>query len=221
MKILLWLCGLFLCFSLHAQENKGNTVFYLGAKTRITPIYLKRLPDHIFTPRVSDLEQPDKHVSGPGIEIIEAYTFARNYKIAFHQVIRHDFLYQTVPVDYPPPPDFKYEIKRRVIFDFYLDAVRVFPKDNCNWSVSAGFALCGLNTNYTETVSATVNPNTYLEKKKDFVFTALTAGVGFQKKKIFTEIKMGYCWDDPRLINTPFLFPELSIQYQLFHFPKK
>jgi hypothetical protein len=119
-------------------------------------------------------------------------------------------------LDEPPPSDFKYEIKRRVVLDCYLDASKIIVKKNYDLSILAGIALCGLNTNYSQITALGNGPYTYEKMNKNFVFPAITTGVGMQRGPVYAEIKLGYCWNDPRLINTPFLFPEISINYELF-----
>ena len=85
--------------------------------------------------------------------------------------------------------------------------------------IMIGFAVCGLNSGFTQTFRIYQDPNNYTDyyKEKNFIFPAATAGFGWQKNRFYGELKFGYCWDNPTLFNTPFLFPEISIQYQLFN----
>ena len=209
-------------YSLYAQnEANGRFSFLGGLKTRVTPIYLKQIPDFVHMPLVSDLEQPDMHLSGPGLELTEKVALGTNYSLAIHQVIRYDYMYQTMSLENPPPPDFNYKKNRRVIYDFYFDIARNIAAKKSFWRFFLGAAVCGLNTKYIETIRTSITPPAYKERKKDFIFPAATTGIGWQKRKFYTELKFGYCWNNPTFFDTPFIFPEISLQYQIFHLHKK
>jgi hypothetical protein len=215
MKLLTYTLLLFYCNYSLAQNNL-KVKLYAGLNTRVTPIYLEQVPSHIFTPRVSDLEQPDKHVSGPGLKISSNFYHSLGIVISVHQVIRYDFLYQTMPLEEPTPSNFDYKIKKKFIYDSYIDIGRIFTSRTHAYIVSGGFALCGINTGYVQITAVGNNPVTYMKRNKNFTFPALTTTLTYEKSRISAALKIGYCWNDPRLYNTPFLFPELSLQYR-FH----
>lgn len=221
MKLLSTIFFLLLFFNSYAQEEKNEKTVdvLIGAKTRITPIYLKQVPDVIHLGSVDDLEQPNRHLCGPGLQISETKR-AGKFKFSLHQVIRYDYIYQKMPLESPTPNGFNYEVKRKMIFDLYGDISRMITGEKATLSFSLGAAICGLNSGYTETQRVYQTPTSYTDNKKEknFVFPAIIAGAGWQKKKFIAELKFGYCWNDPTLYNTPFIFPELSIQYQLFSF---
>ena len=204
-------------------EEKGVLSILVGAKTRITPIYLKRVPDVIhFFGLIDTQEQPDKHLSGPGIHITEKYKNTASWSFALHQTIRYDYIYQKLPLVFPIPNGFEFTIKQKILFDIYADIAKDIPAKNSSFRILIGFAICGLNSGYTETFGVYQDPNNYTDyfNKRNFIFPAATTGFGWQKNKFYTELKIGYCWDNPTLFNTPFLFPEISCQYQLFSFNK-
>jgi hypothetical protein len=209
-------------YSSYAQnEADGRFSFLGGLKTRVTPIYVKHVPDFVFTPLLSDLEQPDMHLSGPGLELTERVALGTNYSLAIHQVVRYDYMYQTISLDDPPPPDFNYKKNRRVIYDFYFDIARNIAAKKSFWRFFLGAAVCGLNTKYIETIRTSITPPAYKERKKDFIFPAATTGIEWQKRKFYTELKFGYCWNNPTFFDTPFIFPEISLQYQILRSHKK
>jgi hypothetical protein len=208
-------------YSYTQKKANGHFSFLGGLKTRVNPIYLNPIPDLVHMPLVSDLEQPDKHLSGPGLEFTERFNLRIKYSLAIHQVIRYDYMYQTMSLDDPTPPDFNYEKKRRVLYDFYFDITRNITARNSFWRIFLGAAVCGLNTKYIETIRTSITPPEYKERKKDFIFPAATAGLGWQKRKFYTELKFGYCWNNPTFIDIPFVFPEISLQYQILQSHKK
>ena len=190
--------------------KKGSLSILAGAKTRITPIYLKKIPDVIYPGRpIGVLEQPDRHLSGPGIHITEKYRNTALWSFALHQTIRYDYIYQKLPLVLPIPNDFEFTIKQKILFDLYADIAKDISANNPSFRILIGFAICGLNSGYTD-----------YNTKRNFIFPAVTTGLGWKKNKFYTELKMGYCWNNPTLFNTPFLFPEISCQYQLFSFSK-
>ena len=200
-------------------ENKRSLSILVGAKTRVTPIYLKRVPDLIHSGNIDILEQPDKHLSGPGVHITEKYEKGTTWSFALHQTIRYDYIYKKLPLVFPTPNGFEFTIKQKILFDIYADIAKNIPANNSSFRVLIGFAICGLNSGYTETLRVHQDPNNYTDYfyKRNFIFPAATTGFGWQKNKFYTELKIGYCWDNPTLYNTPFLFPEISCQYQLFN----
>lgn len=209
------------CSSFAQYEVNERFSFLSGLKIRVTPVYLKHVPDFVHMPLVSDLEQPDKHLSGPGLELTQRLALGTNYSLAIHQIIRYDYMYQTMSLENPAPPDFNYEIKKKMLYDFYLDIARNINARSSFWRIFLGAAVCGLNSKYIETIRTSITPPAYKERKKDFIFSAATAGVGWQKKKFYTELKFGYCWNNPTFFDTPFIFPEISLQYQIFSSHKK
>lgn len=104
-----------------------------------------------------------------------------------------------------------------MIYDLYFDVEKLIEKHKHYIRLTGGVAVCGLNTSYTQNILYNFSPPLVTQKRKDFIFPAVTAGIGFQKGPLYGKLKVGYCWNDPRLYNTPFLFPEISLQY---HFPQ-
>ena len=223
MKSIHLLFLLILSFQAFGQEleEKPSVSILIGAKTRVTPIYLKRVPDAIFVGSIDILQQPDKHLSGPGIHISEKYMKGIRWSLAFHQTIRYDFIYMKMPLA-APGPDFEYTIKRKVLFDIYIDIAKDIPANNSSFRILIGAGICGLNSGYIETRRVSQSSTNYTDyfSKRNFIFPAVTTGFGWQKNKFYTELKIGYCSENPFLFKAPFLFPEISCQYQLFNFNK-
>lgn len=203
------------------EKNKMISVL-LGAKTRITPIYLKKIPGVIHGGNIDILQQPDKHLSGPGLHITEKYEKGATWSFALHQTIRYDYIYQKLPLVFPAPSGFEFTIKQKILFDLYADIAKNIPANNSSFRILIGLALCGLNSGYTETLRVYQDQNNYTDyyNKRNFIFPAATTGFGWQKNKFYAELKIGYCSDNPTLFKTPFLFPEISCQYQLFNLNK-
>ena len=200
-------------------QNKKAFSILVGVKTRITPIYLEKVPDVVSSPLTDILEQPDMHLSGPGIHLTERYETSTKWSFALHQTVRYDYIYQKLPLEYPIPPGFEATIKQKILFDLYTDVAKDIASKKSTFRIMIGFAVCGLNSGFTQTFRIYQDPNNYTDyyKEKNFIFPAATAGFGWQKNRFYGELKFGYCWDNPTLFNTPFLFPEISIQYQLFN----
>jgi hypothetical protein len=213
-----------LTYSLNAfdqeLENKSSLSILIGAKTRITPIYLGEVPDAFHGGSTDILERPDKHLSGPGIHITERYETSRTWSFALHQTVRYDYIYQKIPLVFPIPSGFEFTIKQKLLFDIYTDFAKDIPARNHSFRIFIGLAICGLNSGYTETSRVYYDPNNYTDyyTKRNFIFPAVTTGLGWQKNRLYAELKIGYCWDNPTLFDTPFLFPEISCQYQIFKF---
>lgn len=223
MKSILLIILLTLSFQAFGQEleKKPSVSILIGAKTRVTPIYLKRIPDAIYVGSIDILQQPDKHLSGPGIHISEKYMKGIRWSLAFHQTIRRDYIYRKMPLA-APEPGVEYNVKQKILFDIYTDVARDIPANNSSFRILIGLGICGLNSGYIETRRVSQSSTTYTDyyTKKNFIFPATTAGVGWQKNKFYAELKIGYCSDNPTLFKTPFLFPEISCQYQLFNLNK-
>ncbi|HRG24235.1 MAG TPA: hypothetical protein PLL23_07585 [Chitinophagaceae bacterium] len=222
MKILLLLLLPGLFADVHGQQataKKNPVTVYLGAKTRVTPIYLKRLHEGFEIGFPNNMEQPDYHLSGPGLLISEKKALGRKLEFSLHQVIRYDFLYQRMPMDLVLPPDFSYSIKRKWIIDLEAELSHRFPRRKSVLLVSLGAGLNGLNTGFQETRRFYQSPTSYTEKetRKNFLFPFLSTGFGWQKKKLLAGMKLGYCWDNPTVFASPFLYPELSVGYRLFN----
>jgi len=205
------------------EKNIGSISILAGMKTRITPIYLKHVPDVIHLGNIDILEQPGKHLAGPGLAISVRKKLGTKYSFSVQPVLRYDYIYQRLPLVFPEPASFDYKIKRKLLFDLYADVAKILPARNSSYRFSFGFALCSINSGYIETHRIYQSPANYtdFERKKNFIFPAVTVGLGWQKNKIYTELKFGYCWNDPTLYDTPFIFPEISLQYQIFSSHKK
>lgn len=180
------------------------------------------VPGVIHIGSVDDLEQPDMHLSGPGLLITQKKRLNAEYGLSLHQVIRYDYLYQELPLFVSQNQDFKDVIHRKFIIDLYAGIDRYFPLRKSWFTVSFGMAYCGLNSSYVETKIIYQTSTSYKEYKidKNFRFPAVTTGIGWQKKKFLGELKFGYCWNNPTLFDTPFIFPEINLSYQLFNWPK-
>ena len=117
MKLIQSIILLIICVQLFAQKyvgEKGSLSILAGAKTRITPIYLKKIPDVLYSGNTHVLQQPDKHLSGPGIHITEKYKNTPSWSFALHQTIRYDYIYQKLPLVFPIPNDFEFTIKQKI-----------------------------------------------------------------------------------------------------------
>ena len=200
-----------------SSTNKQVSV-YIGAHTRVTPIYLEPVWEGFQIGYPDKSEQPDYHLSGPGLLFCEKKILGRKLVLSLQQVIRHDFLYQRMPMDLVLPPDFSYSIKRKWIIDLAAELNLRFPRRKSVFLISLGAGLNGLNTGYRETRRYYQSPISYTEKEtqKNFLFPSLSTGIGWHKKKLLAELKFGYCWDNPTIFESPFLYPELSVGYQLF-----
>lgn len=221
MKVLPLLLLLFLFADVYGQlgsDKNDRLSVFVGAKTRITPIYLKRPHEGYEIGIPNTLEQPDYHLSGPGLLITEKKALSHKLIFSLHQVIRYDFLYQRMPMDLQLPPDFNYSIKRKWIFDLAAELSHRFPRRKSVLLLTLGAGLNGINTGFRETRRFYQSQTVYTEKetRKDFLFPSLSTGFGWQKKKFLAELKFGYCWNNPTDFASPFLYPELSVGYQLF-----
>lgn len=202
------------------SENKHLFNFYLGVQTRVTPIYAKRIPDFISVPDRNIFEQPNRYLSGPSILYRIERLINSSFDISFSHALRYDFLYTTFPFNSQPFIGFKQIVKRSFISDLYIDAEKKLPLKTSTFKVGIGLAVLGLGSGYilTQRFTDYNNQSIYISSKEDFVFTAVTATFGWQKNRLNASLKMGYAWYDPTWYKTPFLFPELKIQYNLFSF---
>jgi len=199
-----------------SRTNKPVSV-YIGVHTRVTPIYLEPGWEGFQIGYPDKSEQPDYHLSGPGLLISEKKELSRKLVFSLHQVIRYDFLYQRMPMDLVIPPDFNYSIKRKWIFDLAAELSHRFPRRKSVLLLSIGAGLNGINTGFRETRRFYQSPSSYTEKetRKNFLFPSLSTGFGWQKKNLIAQLKFGYCWNNPTYFASPFLYPELSVGYRL------
>lgn len=219
MKVLPLLLLLFLFADVHGQQGSGKNdrlSVFVGAKTRITPIYLTHGFEGYEIGYPDILEQPDYHLSGPGLLFSERIGLNRKLGLTLHQRIRYDMLYQRASMDLAVPTDFNFSIKRKWILDLGADLNYYFHRRKSLILLSFGAGLNGVNTGYLETRRFYQSYTIYYEKQthKDFIFPSLSTGISWQKKKILAELKFGYCWDNPTRFASPFLYPELSVGYQ-------
>jgi hypothetical protein len=66
------------------QDNVSDLPFYFsaGAQVRVTPIYLKKVPDYNITSERNVLEQPDEYLSGT---VCFHYSIEKNWSTRFRQ----------------------------------------------------------------------------------------------------------------------------------------
>lgn len=197
-------------------EEIGTVNLYVGAKTRVTPLYIKRVPDFIHIGLIDVFEQPDMHLSGPGFSITERMVLKNNWYVNLNQTIRYDYIYQRLPLVATFPTDFKYTIGKKIIIDLYADLAKRIPSRKSSFfSLLFGFGICGLNTEFNQTIRFYSTQNNYLDYtiRKNFIFPTISSGLGWQWKNLYSELKFGYCWNNPTLYDTPFIFPEVCFQY--------
>lgn len=202
------------------SDNEKLFNFYLGIQTRVTPIYPKGVPNSISVPDRNIFEQPNRYLSGPSILYRIERLINSGLDISFSHALRYDFMYTTLPFNNQPSIGFKEVVKRSFISDLYIDGEKKLSLNTSTFKVGIGLAILGLGSNYilTQRFADNNNQSFYVSSKEDFIFPALTATFGWQKNRLNTSLKMGYAWYDPTLFETPFLFPELKIQYNLFSF---
>lgn len=202
------------------SENEHLFNFYLGIQTRVTPIYPKGIPDFISLPDRNIIEVPDKYLSGPSILYRIERRINSSLDISFSHALRYDFLYKTFPFNSQPFIGFKQVVKRSLISDLYLDGEKKFPLNTSTFKVGIGLAILGLGSDYilTQRFTDYNNQSFYVSSKENFIFPAVSATFGWQKNKLTASMKMGYAWYNPTWYKTPFIFPELKIQYNLFSF---
>ena len=203
-----------------SEDKHGIFNFNIGVQTRITPIYLKHVPDFITFSDRNTFEQPDQYLSGPSLSYKIERPINDKFSVSFSHAIRYDFLYLTFTFNNQPVQGFQQRTKRAVISDFYLDGGYHITLPTSELKVSLGLALCGIGSGYllTERYVDFRSQSFYVTSKEDFIFPALTTAIEWKKNNFSAQLRMGYCWNNPTLFKTPFLFPELAIQYQLFSF---
>lgn len=200
-----------------SEETQPKFAISIGAQTRITPIYLKRLPDLIIVSDRNTFEQPDQYLSGPSLVYKIERSLNEKFSVSFSHAIKYHFLYLTFTFNNQRIQGFHQETKRAVISDFYLDGgYMISPK----FKLSLGVALCGIGSDYllTQRFPDNNNQSIYVTSKENFIFPAITSSIGWKKNNFLVQLRMGYCWNNPTEFKTPFLFLELGIQYQLFSF---
>lgn len=211
-------------FGQNSSADIGTVNFLFGLKSRITPIYLERIPDFIHLPNIDVLEQPDMYLSGPGLSLTEKLNLRNNWSVNLNQTIRYDYIYQRLPLEFPTSNNFKYVIGKKIIFDFYADLEKIIPsKRKSYFSILIGGAICGLNSDFTQTLRVYTSQTTYFDfpTKKDFIFPAISSSLGWTLNDIYCELKFGYCWNNPTLYDKPFIFPEINVQYNFSNLIKR
>lgn len=216
--LLSFLPGIIFAQDFNTEDAKFN--FYIGIQTRVTPIYLKHVPDFITVQDRNIWEEPDKHLSGPSLIYKIGKQISSSYNVGFSHAIRQDFLYQTFTFNNQPIQGFRQETNRAIINDFYLQVNRIISLSSSKIELGFGLAICGIGSGYilTQRFVDNNNQSLYVSSKENFQFTAATFNINWQNDKLNAGLRMGYCWRNPTLFKTPFLFPELGIQYQLFSF---
>jgi hypothetical protein len=156
------------------------------------------------------------HLSGLGLLTGQTYKINNKWLLNFQQTTRYDLLYEEWPLDINVP-DIKIKDKKRLIFDLNLELGRRFKSKKSEFTALLGLGISGLNTGYTQIIRQYSTITDYIDYKeeKNFLFPTASAGFGWQKGKFLTQVKMGYCWENPTWSIYPFFFPELSLQYRI------
>ncbi len=125
-------------------------------------------------------------------------------------------MHQVWPLDINEPYR-KVGENKRLIFDLNLEFGRRFQRKKNEFTALLGVGISGLNTGYVQVIRQYSNATDFIDYKEDinFLFPTISAGFGWQKGKFLTQIKMGYCWNNPTWSTYPFFFPELSLQYKI------
>ncbi|MEI2710262.1 MAG: hypothetical protein V9E96_14805 [Chitinophagaceae bacterium] len=200
----------------YSQEQKIN--LYAGIKLRVTPFYPSEVGSLVFRVQgnLNAVQQPDSYISGLGFHTTQTYKFTKKWLINFQQTIRYDALHQVWPLDINEPYR-KVGENKRLIFDLNLEFGRRFQRKKNEFTALLGVGISGLNTGYVQVIRQYSNATDFIDYKEDinFLFPTISAGFGWQKGKFLTQIKMGYCWNNPTWSTYPFFFPELSLQYKI------
>lgn len=218
MKTKVLVVFLFIVLNSHPQNiEKFN--FYAGIKLRVTPVYSPNLAENIVTSitgNINATQQPDYHLSGLGILTTQTYRINNQWLLNVQQVTRYDILYEEWPLDINVSYR-KIKDKKRLIFDLNFELARRFKSKRSEFSALLGLGISGLNTSYNQIIRQYSNATEYIDYKEkiNFQFPSVSAGFGWQKGKFLTQLKMGYCWQNPTWSIYSFFFPELSLQYRI------
>lgn len=205
------------CFGQETLGKDFTVDLLMGLKVRATTIYPNGFPDAVPLPAINAFEQPGKHLIGPGIEISEGIPLSSSLSILLNQGIRYDYIYQRFSLEQNPPPDFQYSIKRKIIYDLFFELEKELQTNHISYfSVFLGGGVYGLNTGYYLTERFYQTPTNYTERtrKKNFIFPAVFASAGWNYKNFHSLFRLGYCWNDPTLLSSPFIFPEICFRYK-------
>lgn len=213
----------FQSFCQNTEDEKLPFHFTIGTQIRVTPIYLKRIPDFfIGLPARNVWEQPDMHLSGTFAFVYSIEKEIPNsLSIKFLQSVRYGLLYWTQTLTTPSPSNpFIREEKKSIISDIYFDIFKRYSLRSSVLKFGLGISFNGFGTSYTLTQRFVDNNNQsfYVSSKENFQFPSASFSINWQKGKFNTGLRMAYCWSNPTLFKERFLFPEIGIQYQLFSF---
>ncbi len=206
------------------QDTVSDLPFYFsaGAQMRVTPIYLKKVPDYNITSETNVQEQPDEYLSGT---VCFHYSIEKklvnSFSAKFSHSIRYGTLYWTLNfTSLSPNQNFQREIKKAFISDLYFDIQKEYQLNSSSLKFGLGLIMAGLGTNYimTERFTSTSGQNFYINSRKNFQFPAASLTINWQKNRFDAWLRMGYCRHNPTIFEKPFLFPELGIEYRLFSF---
>lgn len=221
-KIIVFILTSLSAGSLFSQDDNQNTrsfQFCIGFETRVTPVYLKRIPDVIGTPDQNILEEPDAYLSGPAFFYSLEKFFSNVGSIAFSQQVRYDMIYKSLPLNNQQPGQyFTNEERKTVITDLYLDVFRTFKAGRSKLKAAIGIGIGGLGTKYlvTHRFLSYSNQDIYITTQKNFVYPLLSAGILWSRGNFGSHLKMVYVWDNPTLYDIRFLQPQAGISYRIF-----
>jgi hypothetical protein len=211
---------LFFLFSnvVHSQEDKKINLF-VGTSFRVTPIYTNGSPQNLIRSingNLNAVQQPDKYISGLGLLITQSYKIQNNWSLIFQQTLRNDILYEEWPLDRNLPYA-KMGEKNKFTFNLNLDICRTFKNKKHEFTALFGFGISGLNANYTQTIRQYNSATDFVDQKEkiNLTFPTVSTAFGWQKGKFLTHLRIGYCWKNPTWFTYSFLYPEISVQYQI------
>jgi hypothetical protein len=223
MRPLLFILLLFPIY-IFGQDTESDLPFYFsaGAQMRVTPIYLKKVPDYIITSETNVHEQPDEYLSGT---VCFHYSIEKklvnSFSVKFSHSIRYGTVYRTLNFTSLSPNQYvKPDIRKAFISDLYFDIQKEYQLNSSSLKFGLGVIMAGLGTSYTitERFVGASGQNFYLNSRKNFQFTAASLTIDWQKNRFDAWLRIGYCKNNTTIFKIPFLFPELGIEYRLFSF---
>lgn len=207
-----------LCYS---QDNDNTlNIIFVGTQYRANPLYLKKIPDVITVRDRNIQEQPDKHLSG--ISLVWGYErkLPSSLYFAITYSVRYRLLYQTIPFNNQSTSSFQQKTKKSLISDIYAEFGKIIEFRKSKLSTSLGIGLCGLGTGYplTQRYMNSNNESYYITTSENFIYPTTTVGTTWQKKKLSSFLRIGYCLKNPTFFATEFIFLELGAKYNILNF---
>lgn len=217
--LLLSLFPSFFCFS---QERSEKLSVNAALEYRITPFdYVAQ--DNSGTPPQHILYSRDNQLSGMSLNVGLEWFVLKNTTIGLINTFRYDNLYykndfqinasQTDPV-------------KRMIYDLQFEVKYRFNlRNDDKLLIMGGYGLMNNNTRYYET-TAFYDPNSgdiigYASTDKDFHFSALKAGVGYNYKNFEVLAGLYFIGTNHNFSNygtSGFGMPFLKLQYNIVKF---